>query len=122
MEQIIDNSREYEHVAIEHDPMFQHVVTATARVKEFIRETGAILYGGSAIDFALRLKGDKIYPDDMLIVADLDFFSTNSVEDAYKLTDILYNMGFEEARAINAVHIGTMRVDIGDNHFIADIS
>jgi hypothetical protein len=102
--------------------MYQDVVDVIIEVKEFIRKKKLIIYGGTAIDFALRLKGDKIYPDESLSVADLDFFSPNSVEDAYELADMLYNKGYKEARSIVALHVITMRVDMGDNHFIADIS
>ena len=40
-------------------------------VREFIVERGLILFGGTAIDYALRLKGSKIYPDEQR--PDFDF-------------------------------------------------
>ena len=70
----------------------------------------------------MRLKGDKIYPDYLLKIPDLDFYSPRNVEHAYQLADMLYARGYKEARAINAQHMETMRVDLADNHFIADIT
>lgn len=111
----------YEYLVLQHDPLYERIKFAIEIVKEFIRKRKLILYGGTAIDFALRLKGDQIYSDDTLSVPDLDFYSPQNVADAYDLAEILYEAGFE-SRAINALHAGTMRVDAGDNHFVADIS
>ncbi len=115
-------SKIYEQLVIEADPMYEDVVKVISIVKNFIRTKKLIIYGGTAIDFALRLRGDKIYPDESLSVADLDFFSPDSVNDSYELADILYAAGYAESRAIVATYVRTMRVDIGSNHFIADIS
>lgn len=119
---VIEESKKYEYLATSADPAFDAQVRATAIVKRFIRERSLIVYGGTAIDYALRLHGDKIYPDEMQSVPDLDFYSPRNVEDAYDLADALYLAGFENTRVINATHTGTMRVDIGDNHWMADIS
>lgn len=89
-------------------------------VRKFIAETGSILYGGTAIDLALRLVGDHIYPDDE--APDLDFFHPDNVEAAYSLADIFYRAGNETARAINAIHVKTMRVDISGGIQVADVS
>jgi Poly(A) polymerase catalytic subunit len=108
--------------ALKHDPMYQLAVDSIPYVKEFIKARKLIIYGGTAIDFALRLKGHCIYPDESLSLPDLDFYSPNHVQDAYDLADILYQAGYKEARAITASYIRAMKVDIVDNHFIADIS
>lgn len=104
------------------DPYYERVVAATSIVKDFIREKGLIIYGGTAIDMALRLYGEKIYPDEMLLTPDLDFYSPDSVGDSYILADKLYGAGYTQARVIRARYVRAMKVDIGDNHFIADIS
>ena len=114
------NSKEFEKLVTEYDPYYRDMIIGIDIVKKFIIEKKLIIYGGTAIDMALRLKGDRIYPDDLL--PDLDFYSTNSVKDSYVLADKLFDAGFHEARAINALHTGTMRVDLVKNHFIADIS
>jgi len=104
-----------------HDPVYKELIDAIIIVKKFIADRNLIVYGGSAIDYALRLKGDFIYPDDALAIPDLDFYSPNSVDDSYDLADMLFDAGFPDARAIVGMHTDTMRVDFGDNHFIADI-
>lgn len=122
MDAVLERDKELEIITIIHDPQYNNVIESIKLVKEFIITKKLILYGGSAIDYALRLKGDKIYPDDMTLVPDLDFMSPDSVGDAYELANILYFAGFTNVRVINAFHVETMRVDIGDNHFIADIT
>lgn len=118
--EVLEKAKLYKHLADTHDPIYADLVIATDVVRKFIADNGLLIYGGTAIDMALRLKGDSIYPDDEL--PDLDFFSPKNVEHAYELADIFYKMGHEHARAINAMHMETMRVDVGDNHWIADIS
>ncbi len=122
MESILEKSKDFEYLVSTFDPQYEHMVAATEIVKQFIINNKLVIYGGTAIDFALRLKGDKIYPDDMLKVPDLDFYSPTNVEHSYQLADILFMRGYRDVRAINAQHTETMRVDLGDNHWIADIS
>jgi hypothetical protein len=119
---VIADSKRIEYVVTTFDPVYNDLVKTIEIVKKFIIDHGLIIYGGSAIDYALRLKGDKIYPDDMLAVPDLDFYSPNNVEHAYKLADALFAIGYKDVRAINAQHMETMRVDVMRNHFIADIT
>lgn len=116
------NAKKYELVSVGKDPMYEEFRSSIDTVKKFIQERGLVIYGGTAIDYALRLKGDNIYPDDMLAVPDLDVFSTDSLGDAYRLTDVLYAEGRKEARCIRAFYIRTMRVDIGDKRWVCDVS
>jgi len=120
MEQIKSLSKEYERVVLEHDPVYERFLEACHMVTTFIKEKNLILYGGLSIDYAVRLKGDKLYPENQ--PPDLDFYSPDNVKHAYEMADRLYDVGFTDARAINATNIGTMRNDIGDNHFVSDIS
>lgn len=122
MHNVLALKKQYECMKLRHDPMYTDQVRACEIVKEFIIKYKLIVYGGTAIDYVLRLHGDKIYPDDVLAIPDLDFYSPTNVDHAYMLADILYKEGWEESRAINALHMLTMKVDIGSNHFIADIS
>lgn len=122
MQNILDNIKSYKLLVSEHTPLYESILDAIDIVKEFITSRRLIVYGGTAIDYALRLKGDAIYTDDMLKVPDLDFYSPTHTQDAYDLADILYQAGYTDARAIVALHSETFRVDIGDNNFIADIS
>jgi len=103
------------------DPLIDSVRLALDIVKEFIIEHGLILYGGMAIDGALRLKGEKLYADGT--TPDYDFYSPNNINHAYDIAERLYKAGLEDARAIVGTHPTTMRVDVSDKrHWIADIS
>lgn len=116
------NSKRYELISVKGDPLYDQLKKSIGIVKEFIIKNKLVVYGGTAIDYALRLKGDFIYPDDLLAVPDLDVFSPDSVAHAYLLADQLYNAGYRETRAIRATYVRTMRVDIGDKHWAADIT
>ncbi len=120
IDKALEKKKEYEQLVNTYDPIYKDMLIGIEHVKEFIIINKLVLYGGSCIDYALRLRGDKIYPDDL--IPDLDFYSPDNVKHAYQLADILYHLGYKEARAINASHIGSMRVDIVDNHWLADIS
>ncbi len=110
----------YTQLSIRSDPMFETAQEANRLVQEYLRERQLIVYGGEAIDGAVRLRGGALYSDDN--IPDYDFYSPDSVMHAYELADILFNAGMTGARAINGIHFGTMRVDAGDNHFVADLS
>lgn len=121
MQLFVDNKSKYEEVSLKRDPNYAMCLQAIDIIKGFIKERGLIIYGGTAIDYALRLHGDKIYPDEELTMPDLDFYSPDNVKDAYDLADILYQAGLGEVRAIRATFVKTMRVDVG-NQFLADIT
>jgi len=104
------------------DPMYLETKRATEITKKFIADRGLICYGGTALDYASRLAGSKIYDDSKLDLPDLDFFSIDPFKDACDLADILYQNGYSGARCFKAMHVGTMRVDCGENHFVADVS
>lgn len=109
---------EYELVAQRRDVDGPMVDRALEIVRQFIIDRKLILFGGLAIDYALRLKGDRIYPDDQR--PDFDFISTKSVDDAYDLADILFKTGFEDVGTIRGIHVQTMRVRT-DFIWVADI-
>lgn len=121
MDEVEKFGKTYDLLCFKYNPAYVGIVRAIEIVKQFIRRKKLIIYGGTAIDMALRLKGSKIYPDEMLQIADLDFFSPDNVNDAYELCDILFKE-FPEVRTIHGLHIQTMRVDIQNNIWIADIS
>ena len=118
---ILEQGGAFEYLYKSADPLFDDLVKAINIVRGFIETNNLIIYGGTAIDMALRLKGDHIYSEEMLRIPDLDFYSPIHVEHSCALADELYDAGFVDARVITALHPTTMRVDIGDNHFIADV-
>ncbi len=116
------DAKKFEQLAILADPLYPAMIIGIELVKQFIRDNKLILYGGSAIDYALKLAGSCIPEYKLVTVPDLDFYSDNSIEHSYQLADVLFAAGFAEARAICATHMATMRVDIGFNHWMADIT
>jgi len=122
IEYIQSNSKKYEVILNKLNPIYSKWIEANEYIKQYIRDNKFIVYGGTAIDFALRIKGDSIYPDELLPVMDLDFFSSDNIIDAYKLGDVLYDMGYIDVAVKPALHVQTMRVDLVNNTFIADIS
>ncbi len=122
LKSILERKAEYELAAIRLDPTYKDQVNAIEIVKEFIITHDLIIYGGTALDYALRLHGDHIYNDATLEVPDLDFYSPKNIEHSYELADILFAAGYIHAHSRNAEHLRTMRVDLVDNHIIADIS
>ncbi|MFA5522714.1 MAG: hypothetical protein WDA28_13310 [Castellaniella sp.] len=120
MDAIVAKAKEYEYICVSRDPEYENILSSIELVKDFIIKHDLVLYGGTGLDMALRLKGDKIYPD--TDVPDLDFYSPNSVEHAYELAGALYRAGFEDAVAFRARYVRTMRVDIGGGHVVADIT
>jgi hypothetical protein len=113
------NSGAFEVVAQKRDADAPVADSALEVVRRFIVERGLILYGGLAIDFALRLKGSGIYPEHQ--TPDYDFFSPRHVDDAYELADRLVAAGFSHVGAIPAIHVQTMRVAT-DFIYVADVS
>ena len=74
---------------------------ALAVVREFIAARGLVVFGGLAVDFALRLRGlEGLYPPGSR--PDFDFFSPRGVDDAYDLAALLDAKGFPEVAAIRA--------------------
>jgi hypothetical protein len=118
---ISENKKLYENVIIEHNPRLPQMKSAVGVVKEFIRNRGLIIYGGTAIDYALRLKGDFIYPDESLTVPDLDFYSPTHIEDTYDLVEILFKLNYKDVNAHRALYMLAMRIDIGGNNIVADL-
>lgn len=121
MDKVLADAKVYEGIVIQHNPQLSQVIASIPIVKEFIRKRGLIIYGGTAIDYALRLKGDYIYPDSALEIPDLDFYSPAHVEDTYDLVDILYKLGHTEAAGFRAMYVLAMRIDIGGKNIVADI-
>lgn len=88
-------------------------------VKSFIIANKLIMYGGMAVDYALKHKGlPGIYSDDE--IPDYDFY-THKMEMAYELCNILASKGYENMNVINAYHPQTLRVRFG-KVVVADIS
>ena len=100
---------DYETLLFENDFQKNIIEDCLNVVKQFLLDRQRILVGGMAIDFALKLKGDKLYNDNKL--PDYDFWSPEFHKDAYDLANILAKK-YDGVSAINAQHISTMRVRV----------
>jgi hypothetical protein len=107
---IEDNREMLTMIPIEFNKDKDMITNAQNIVKNFIIDRKLIIFGGTAIDYALRLKGSSIYYDYEL--PDYDILSSDSVNDSYDLSEILYKSGFENVKVIRAIHVGTMRVRV----------
>lgn len=111
--------KEYENIVIKNDKFTEDTILALGLVKKYIIEHKLIVVGGMAIDFALRLKGSRLYEDDVL--PDYDFYSPNHHYDAYKIAELLHNSKLKNITVINANHISTMRVRVNYT-VVADVT
>lgn len=88
-------------------------------VREFIISKQLIVTGGLVIDFALRLKGEKIYED--FAVPDYDFFSTHNAHDACELFELLRSNGFTNISLVPGIHPSTIKIFVYKD-CVADIT
>lgn len=88
-------------------------------VRAFITERRRIIYGGLAIDFAMRLRGDALYKDGR--APDYDVYSPDNVGDAYDLVDIFVEKRFHDVGCTRAIHVVTMRVKVAHT-WVIDIT
>lgn len=88
-------------------PTIERALDITA---EYVAKHRLILTGGTAIDMALRSKGERIYDDNAL--PDYDIISNENLKHATALAEILCNEGIKEINVITAIHITTIRVRI----------
>ena len=122
MEQAIDLIQDesiYSNIVQKHDIYTEIINKALAIVEQFIIDRKLILYGGMAIDMALRKKGSHIYEDNA--VPDYDFLSSEFHKDAYDLGQLLAQQDFPNISVINAIHPSTMKVRVNYEN-VADIS
>jgi hypothetical protein len=115
------NKDEYENLTFENDFQVEQLKLAFSIVKKFIQFNKRIMFGGMAIDHALRLKNDKLYPDNKL--PDYDFLSPVFHIDAYTLGEELVSNGLSGVSVIRGQHISTMKVrlnfvDVADIGYI----
>jgi len=109
LEKVFDNDKKFEDYAAKHTQGYGDTERALEVVKKFIIDKNLIIYGGMAIDLALKAKGHKgIYKEDA--VPDYDFMSPTHYDHACELAVLLDKNGFKECQAVNAVHVSTYKV------------
>jgi hypothetical protein len=107
---IAENEHFYKDIIRKHNIDKDVIESALDHVKRFIIQNELIVYGGLAIDYALRLKNDSIYHKND--IPDYDCISDKNVDLAYDLGERLHKLGFENVKVIKAIHEITMRVRI----------
>lgn len=101
----------YETIVYENDVYYEEVNKGMEYVKELVKKNGYVLYGGMAIDMALKKSGNKgIYPEDAL--PDYDFIVTDSVNVGNQLGLDLHRMGLPYISVINAMHSSTRKTRV----------
>lgn len=109
----IDNLDEItdEYILYKHNFIKDKIEYALNLVKEYIIKNKLLIVGGTAIDYALKLKNDTLY-NDLYQVPDFDIMSPNNVEHANNIGQILCNNKFENISIIPAIHHTTVRVQL----------
>lgn len=107
---VLQNEEQIQRIIQDRNKDKDMILNAQDIVRKFIIDRKLIIFGGLAIDYALRLKGSSIYYDGEL--PDYDCISNRNVDDAYDLGEILNAKGFENVRVIRAKHVETMRVRV----------
>lgn len=110
---------EYLAVGLRHQANSRSIDRALSVVEKYLIKRKLILYGGRAIDFALRLLGQHLYSD--AVLPDYDFYSPDNVGDAYALAQELHALGLPNVSVVTALHVQTMRVRV-DFETVADVS
>ena len=103
-----DLSDKYKYIGQTHNIDSTAIHNLLEVVKKFIIRKELILYGGIAIDYALRLKGEKLYSD--YNISDYDVYSSSHIKDAEEMVNELSRLGYKNISAIKAIHVQTMRV------------
>lgn len=114
------NSKTYVNLAERRSVGFDRIEAALEVVREFIITKQRIIYGGMAIDLALKLAGHAgIYHDD--VIPDYDFMSPDFYNESNELARKLHGLGMPNVSSINAFHFNSRRVRVNFKS-VADIS
>lgn len=90
-------------------------------VEEFLRKSKRIIYGGTAIDALLEVKGFKLR--EPMAVIDYDFYSPLYEVDSVQIANELFAQGYKYVRRVPAIHLYTFRVGAEfAPEFLADVS
>lgn len=103
-----NNEKVYQYVVYKQNIIYDKLSAGFKIVEDYIKQHKLILVGGMAIDYALKLKGSKLYEENTL--PDYDCFSVDFYKDAYKLGKILCESKLTGIDAIGARHLTTFKV------------
>jgi len=114
------NLDDYKDIHEKRGVYYDSLMYALGIVEKFIKDNKRIIYGGMAIDFALKLAGEPgIYSDN--IIPDYDFYTNDHLNDSNKLAIILYNADLPDAYVHNTAHVTARKVKV-NNTEVADVA
>lgn len=107
---LVVDDKFYKNMLVKYDPNGPTLMKSLDIVKRYIIREKLIIVGGMAIDFALRLRGSKLYSEEE--VPDYDFITPHHWIDAYEIAQWINRVGVNDISVINATHPTTLRVRI----------
>lgn len=106
----VDREKQFEKLRFERSDYKEDLLKAFDRMERYLvkYKDELTLVGGQAMDYALRLKNQALYPTGTL--PDYDCVCATHVVHAYQFANQLCSEGFKNIRVIRALHVQTMRV------------
>ena len=105
------DDKKYKNIAETRSVYFSDTAKALDLVLKYIIDSQRLIYGGLAIDLALKMTGHAgIYGPDIL--PDYDIISTDFYNESNQLAGLLYDAGLRNVSSINATHFGSRRVRV----------
>ena len=113
-----------EFILYSHNFLQKEIKIALEVIKKYIIDNNLLIVGGTAIDYALKLKNDTLY-NDLYQVPDFDIISPNNVLHANNIGKLLCNLKYTNISIVPAIHQTTVRVQLlgftlFDSTFIPD--
>lgn len=113
LDEIKNNKNEIndEFILYSHNFLQDRIVNALEVIKRYIIENKLLIVGGTAIDYALKLKNNTLY-NDLYQVPDFDIISPNNVIHANNIGKILCELKYDNISIVPAIHKTTVRVQL----------
>lgn len=94
------------------EPKRDERIRAYDVIKSYVRKKKRIIYGGYAVNATVKVKNteDAIYKGVDEILADIEYYSTNPLQDVIELCDMLQNEGFTNIIGKEALHLETYTI------------
>ena len=100
-----------EYIYYTHNYLNRQIQKALEVIKEYIINNNLLIVGGTAIDYALKLKNQSLY-NDLYQVPDFDIISPNNIDHANNIGKILCEMKYTNISIVPAIHHTTVRVQL----------